>query len=77
MLVPANAVSKVLGKGGTNIANIRKVGTHVLILTNIHNFLQMLLLFTGVNFQKQLTVISGKKYKYENKTNKLYKNSLN
>ncbi|XP_057429936.1 KH domain-containing protein At4g18375-like isoform X2 [Lotus japonicus] len=25
MLVPANAVSKVLGKGGTNIANIRKI----------------------------------------------------
>lgn len=25
MLVPANAVGKVLGKGGANIANIRKV----------------------------------------------------
>ncbi|MCH99951.1 KH domain-containing protein [Trifolium medium] len=25
MLIPANAVSKVLGKGGANIANIRKI----------------------------------------------------
>lgn len=25
MLIPANAVGKVLGKGGANIANIRKV----------------------------------------------------
>ncbi|KAJ6396669.1 hypothetical protein OIU77_021656 [Salix suchowensis] len=25
MLVPANAVGKVLGKGGANIANIRKI----------------------------------------------------
>jgi hypothetical protein len=27
MLIPANAVGKVLGKGGANIANIRKVGS--------------------------------------------------
>lgn len=32
MLVPANAVGKVLGKGGANIANIRKVGSHILNL---------------------------------------------
>ena len=30
MLIPANAVGKVLGKGGANIANIRKVGSHIL-----------------------------------------------
>lgn len=27
ILVPANAVGKVMGKGGANIANIRKVGS--------------------------------------------------
>lgn len=26
MLIPANAAGKVIGKGGANIANIRKVG---------------------------------------------------
>lgn len=26
MVIPANAVGKVMGKGGANIANIRKVG---------------------------------------------------
>ena len=30
MLIPANAVGKVLGKGGANIANIRKVSSHIL-----------------------------------------------
>ena len=30
MLIPANVVGKVLGKGGENIANIRKVGSHIL-----------------------------------------------
>lgn len=29
MLVPANAVGKVMGKGGANIANIRKVCSSV------------------------------------------------
>ena len=27
ILVPANAVGKVMGKGGANIANLRKVGS--------------------------------------------------
>jgi poly(rC)-binding protein 2/3/4 len=30
MLVPANAVGKVIGKGGANIANIRKVCSSLL-----------------------------------------------
>ena len=36
MLVPANAVGKVLGKGGANIANIRKVCSHALNLFFFH-----------------------------------------
>jgi hypothetical protein len=31
MVVPANAVGKVMGKGGANLANIRKVSSHFLI----------------------------------------------
>lgn len=29
MVVPANAVGKVMGKGGANLANIRKVSSHI------------------------------------------------
>lgn len=32
MLVPANAVGKVMGKGGANLANIRKVSSHFNLL---------------------------------------------
>jgi hypothetical protein len=34
ILVPANAVGKVMGKGGANIANIRKVGSSSYIRFN-------------------------------------------
>lgn len=34
MLIPANAVGKVLGRGGANVANIRKVGSHNLEFIN-------------------------------------------
>lgn len=33
MFIPANAAGKVIGKGGANIANIRKVG---LLLSAFH-----------------------------------------
>lgn len=35
MLIPANAAGKVIGKGGANIANIRKVG---LLLSTFHYY---------------------------------------
>jgi len=44
MLIPANAVGKVLGKGGANIANIRKVGSHIL------NFIIFYVIAGVINF---------------------------
>jgi len=55
MLIPANAVGKVLGKGGANIANIRKVGLHILNLL-FFMLLQGLLIFY---FEIYLKVNSG------------------
>ena len=48
MLVPANAVGKVIGKGGTNIANIRKVCSSLLSFlpgSFLVNFSELLLYF--------------------------------
>lgn len=40
MLIPANAAGKVIGKGGANIANIRKVG----LLSTFHCYWYFLIL---------------------------------
>lgn len=37
MVIPAHALGKVLGKGGANLDNIRKVG--YLLLVNLYFFL--------------------------------------
>jgi hypothetical protein len=49
MVVPANAVGKVMGKGGANLSNIRKVSSHFLIYLSfilwkreiIHGYLKL------------------------------------
>lgn len=40
MLIPANAAGKVIGKGGANIANIRKVGLFAVFILQLLIFFQ-------------------------------------
>lgn len=55
ILVPANAVGKVMGKGGANIGNIRKVGSSSYIR---FNFLIVSIIKAYLNQDKKSELLS-------------------
>ncbi|XP_072972325.1 KH domain-containing protein At4g18375 [Typha angustifolia] len=54
MMIPANALAKVMGKGGTNLENIRKIsGAHIDIVDSKSSHFERIAQISGTTEQKQ------------------------